>query len=43
MPFKSKAQQAYLYANEPKIAKEYAKKTSKKAMKKLPPKVKRKA
>lgn len=34
MPFKSKAQQAYLYANEPKVAKEFAKKTSKKAMKK---------
>ena len=42
MPFKSKAQMAYLYANEPKVAKEYAKKTSKKAMKKLPQVVKKK-
>jgi len=42
MPFKSKAQMALLYATNPKVAKEFAKKTSKKAMKKLPPKVKRK-
>mgnify|MGYP003149615512 CR=1 FL=1 len=41
MPFKSKAQRAYLYANEPKVAKEFAKKTKKGA--KLPKKVKKEA
>lgn len=40
MPFKSEAQRRYLYANEPKVAKEYASKTSKNA--KLPEYVKRK-
>lgn len=40
MPFKSKAQRAYLYANEPKVAKEFQSKTPK--GKKLPKKVKRK-
>ncbi len=40
MPFKSKSQRAYLYANKPKVAKEYAKKTAKGA--KLPKKVKTK-
>lgn len=39
MPFKSKAQRAYLYANKPEIAKEFASKTPKN--KKLPKKVKR--
>jgi hypothetical protein len=38
MPFKSKAQIAYLYANKPSIAKEFAKKTRKGA--KLPKRVK---
>jgi len=38
MPFKSKAQSRYLFATEPKIAKEYAAKTPN--MKKLPEKVK---
>ena len=40
MPFKSKAQSRYLFATEPKIAKEYAAKTPN--MKKLPEKVKSK-
>ena len=40
MPFKSKAQKGYLYANEPEVAKEFAKATTKKAAKKLPAKVK---
>ena len=40
MPFKSRAQKAYLYANKPKVAKEFAKKTPK--GKKLPSKVKKK-
>jgi len=38
MPFKSKAQQRYLFANNPKVAKEFADKT--KNIKKLPEKVK---
>lgn len=38
MPFKSKAQRAYLYANDPKVAKEFEKHTPKGA--KLPAKVK---
>lgn len=42
MPFKSKAQQAYLYAKKPKIAKEFASKTSKTQMKNLPKRVKQK-
>lgn len=37
MPFKSEAQRRYLYANEPKVAKEFASKTPK--GKKLPAKV----
>lgn len=41
MPFKSKAQMRYLYAKEPEVAKEFADKTSKKKMKKLPEKVKK--
>lgn len=36
MPFKSRAQQAYLFAKEPEIAKEFAEKTPKSAYKKLP-------
>lgn len=37
MPFKSASQRAYLYANEPEVAKEFASKTPKGA--KLPKKV----
>jgi len=40
MPFKSKAQRGYLYANKPEVAKEFQSKTPK--GKKLPRKVKRK-
>ena len=40
MPFKSKAQRRFLFANKPEIAKEFASKTSK--GKKLPEKVKKK-
>lgn len=40
MPFKSKAQRAFLYANKPKLAKEFTKKTPK--GKKLPKKVRKK-
>jgi hypothetical protein len=36
MPFKSKAQQAYLSIHEPEVAKEFADHTSKKQYKKLP-------
>lgn len=36
MPFKSLAQQKYLYAKEPEIAKEFAEKTPKSAYKSLP-------
>jgi len=39
MPFKSKAQQAYLFAREPNVAKKFAKHTPK--GKKLPQKVSR--
>lgn len=42
MPFKSKAQMRYLYSQEPEVAKEFADKTSKKQLKKLPEKVKKK-
>ena len=38
MPFKSEAQKGYLYANKPKLAKEFQAKTPKGA--KLPPKLK---
>ena len=40
MPFKSKAQRGYLYAKEPKVAKKWAKETSK--GKKLPKRVAKK-
>lgn len=40
MPFKSSKQRSYLFANKPKIAKEFAKKTPK--GKKLPKKAKKK-
>jgi hypothetical protein len=39
MPMKSKAQRSYLWANNPKVAKEFESKTKKGA--KLPPKVKK--
>lgn len=39
MPFKSQKQRAYMYANHPKIAKEFESKTPK--GKKLPKRVKR--
>ena len=42
MPFKSKAQQRYLYAKEPKVAERFAKETPKGAYKNLPDRVKRK-
>lgn len=41
MPFKSKAQQGYLYANEPEVAKKFAEHTSKQQFKKLPEHVKK--
>lgn len=43
MPFKSKAQRRYLYANEPEVAREYEKHTPKKVGERLPEKVKKKA
>ena len=42
MPFKSKAQAAYLYSQKPEIAKEFAEHTPKSAYKKMPEKVKSK-
>ena len=36
MPFKSKAQQRYLFAKEPDVAEEFAEKTPKASYKKLP-------
>ncbi len=36
MPFQSRKQQAFLFANKPKIAHEFAEKTSKAQFKKLP-------
>jgi hypothetical protein len=42
VPFKSRAQQKYLYAKHPEVAKEFAKKTPKKAYKRLPQHVKKK-
>jgi hypothetical protein len=42
MPFKSKAQQGYLYAKEPEVAKKFAKETPKSAYKSLPEHVKAK-
>jgi hypothetical protein len=41
MPFKSKAQQGYMFANMPKTAKKWAKETTKKQYKALPKKVKK--
>lgn len=42
MPFASKAQQRYLFAREPKVAKRFAKETPKAAYAKLPEHVKKK-
>lgn len=42
MPFKSKAQQKFLFAKHPEVAKEFAEHTPKKAYKKLPEYVKEK-
>ncbi len=36
MPFKSKSQQGYLYLNKPKIAEEFAEKTTKKEYEDMP-------
>ena len=41
MPFKSKAQQKFLFAKEPEVAKEFAAHTPKSAYKKLPEHVKK--
>ena len=40
MPFKSKAQQKYMFAKMPELAREFAEKTPAKAYKKLPEHVK---
>jgi hypothetical protein len=40
MPFKSKAQQRWMYANKPELAKEFAAKTPKGKAKRLPEHVK---
>jgi hypothetical protein len=42
MPFKSKAQQKFLYATNPKVAKEMSGKTPKSAYKNMPEHVKKK-
>ena len=42
MPFKSKAQQRYMFASKPEVAKEMADKTTAASYKKLPDKVKNK-
>jgi hypothetical protein len=39
MPFKSKAQQGFLFAKKPDIAKKFAKETPKQAYKSMPGKV----
>lgn len=39
MPFKSKAQQKFLFSQKPEIAKEFAEHTTKKQIKNLPKKV----
>ncbi len=41
MPFKSKAQQGYLFSQHPEVAKEFAEHTSKAQYKKLPEHVKK--
>lgn len=42
MPFKSKAQQKYLFAKEPAVAKRFAKETPKSAYKSMPDYAKKK-
>lgn len=42
MPFKSKAQQRFMFAKHPKIAKEFASEMTKKQMEDLPEKKKKK-
>ena len=42
MPLKSKKQMRYLFATDPKLAKKFLKKTTKKQLKNLPEKVKKK-
>ncbi len=42
MPFKSKAQQGYLFAKKPEVAKEFAEHTTKEQYKKLPEHAKKK-
>lgn len=42
VPFKSKAQQAYLFAKHPNVAEKFAEETPKSAYKKLPEHVKKK-
>jgi hypothetical protein len=42
MPFKSKAQQGFLYSQKPAVAKEFAEHTSKATYKKMPEHVKKK-
>lgn len=42
MPFKSRAQQRYLYAKKPAVAKEFQAKTSKSQQKALPARAKKK-
>lgn len=42
MPLKSKAQERYLWATDPKLAKKYEEETTKKQRAKLPEKVKKK-
>jgi hypothetical protein len=43
MPFKSRAQQKYLFAREPEVAEEFAEHTPKSDYKKLPEHVRKKA
>jgi hypothetical protein len=43
VPLKSKAQERYLWATDPKLAKKYEEETTKKQRAKLPEKVKKKA
>lgn len=43
MPFRSKAQQRFMFARHPKIAKKWAKHTSAKQFKKLPARKKRRS
>lgn len=42
MPFRSKAQQRYLYAREPKVAKKFSEETPSSAYSKLPERARRK-